>query len=99
MNTSATVICASPKSSSLAAKICTPSSTPGTSTVTVRGSGNSPVGVRRVELWVDGTKRYDSPDDQLRRTITLSTGTHRIVVQAVDKFGTTARAVKLVTVP
>jgi hypothetical protein len=55
--------------------------------------------VKRVELWVDGRKRYDSPDDQLKRTITLSKGTHRLVIQAVDRFGTTAKVVKNVTVP
>jgi hypothetical protein len=99
LNTSATTICAPPKSGTLAPKICAPSSSPGTSTFTVRGSGTSPVSVKRVELWVDGRKRYDSPDDQLKRTITLSKGTHRLVIQAVDRFGTTAKVVKNVTVP
>jgi hypothetical protein len=49
---------------------------------TVRGSANSPTSVRRVELWIDGKKVYDSPDDQLKHTVTLAAGTHRIVVQA-----------------
>jgi hypothetical protein len=99
LNTSAATICAPPSSANLAAKMCAPSSSPGTRTFIVRGSGNSPVGVRRVELWVDGKKIYDSPDDRLKRSVTLSAGTHRIVVRAVDQFGALAKVVKNVTVP
>ncbi len=98
MNTSATTICPPPSSATLAAKLCSITKT-GTNTYVVRGSGNSPVVVRRVELWVDGKKVYDSPDDQLKRTITLSSGTHRVVVQAVEQFGLSAKAVGSVTVP
>jgi hypothetical protein len=53
-----------------------------------------------MELWIDGKKLYDSPDDQLKRTVTsLTAGTHRIVVQAVDQFGKLAKVVRYVTVP
>lgn len=99
-NTSASVICAPLNTAKLAAKMCSPSaSTVSSRTFTVRGSGNSPVGVRRVELWVDGKKIYDSPDDQLKRTVTLSAGTHRVVIQAVDRFGSIAKVVRQVSVP
>lgn len=98
LNTSATTVCPPPSSASLAAKLCSITKT-GTNTFVVRGSGNSPVAVRRVELWVDGKKIFDSPDDQLKRTITLASGTHRVVVQAVEQFGLTAKAVGSVTVP
>ncbi len=99
-NTGATTICPPPKAYSLAAKICSPTtSSTGSTTFTVKGSGNSPVGVRRVELWVDGKKKYDSPDDQLRKTITLASGSHRLVVVAVDQYGATAKVTKYVTVP
>jgi hypothetical protein len=52
-----------------------------------------------VELWIDGKKVYDSPDDQLKRNVTLMAGTHRIVVQAVDRFGATKKVVRYVSVP
>jgi hypothetical protein len=55
--------------------------------------------VRRVELWIDRHKTYESPDDQLKRTVTLTPGTHRIVVQAVNRFGGTAKVVRYVSVP
>jgi hypothetical protein len=100
LDTSATVICAPPNSANFAAKMCSPSaSTLSSRTFTVRGSGNSPTGVRRVELWIDGKKVYDSPDDQLKRNVTLMAGTHRIVVQAVDRFGATKKVVRYVSVP
>lgn len=92
-------ICTPPSSANLGAKICSPSSTPGTDKVTVTGAGNSPTGVRRVELWVDGSKKYNSPDDRLKDTITLSSGKHTLTVVAVDRFGATAKTSKTVTVP
>jgi hypothetical protein len=100
LDTSATVICAPPSSANFAVKMCLPaSSTVSSSTFTVRGSANSPTSVRRVELWIDGKKVYDSPDDQLKRTVTLAAGTHRIVVQGVNRFGGTTKVVRNVSVP
>jgi hypothetical protein len=85
-NGNAQTNCAPPNSSQLAAKICSPANnaTVG-STLTVKGSGNSPAGVKRMELWVDGQKRFEEWNDQLRTTISLTPGRHRIVVQAVDQ--------------
>jgi len=78
--------CAPPNSSRLAAKICSPANNATVpSTLTVKGSGNSPAGVKRMELWVDGQKRFEEWNDQLHTTISLTPGRHRIVVQAVDQ--------------
>lgn len=99
LNTSFNPICPGLGSANLAAKICSPSTTPGSDTVTVRAAGNSPTGVRRAELWVDGRKLYNSPDDRLLTVVTLTRGTHKVQVVAVDQFGATATATRFVTAP
>jgi hypothetical protein len=99
-NNNAQTNCPPPNSSKLAAKTCSPAAnaTVGT-TLTVRGSGNSPAGVKRMELWVDGTKRFEEWNDQLLTTISLTRGRHRITVQAVDQDDSFAPDVIFVTVP
>lgn len=87
-NNNAQVICGVPGSASAKAKICSPlagSTVPTTFTVT--GSGNSPAGLKRIEVWIDGAKRAESPDDQIRRTVTVGAGRHRVTVVAVDRHG------------
>jgi hypothetical protein len=42
--------------------------------------------VKRVELWVDGVKRAQSINDQLRATIHFSPGTHHLTVVGVDLY-------------
>jgi hypothetical protein len=91
--------CAPPRSNVLAAKICSPGTSVGSTTFTVKASGNSPAGVKRLELWVDGSKRYQTLNDQLRKTLTLSAGTHRISVIAVDQYVGTAKTTEYVKVP
>jgi len=87
-NTSASVICVPPGSANLTAKICSPSAgTTISTTFTVRASGNSPAGVQRIELWVDGKKRYEAKNDQLRATVSVVPGSHRIAAVAVDLYG------------
>jgi hypothetical protein len=67
--------------------------------VTVRASGNSPVGVKRLEVWIDGKKQYAKLNDQLAKSFTLAAGTHRIAVVAVGRYkGTSTKAIN-VTVP
>jgi hypothetical protein len=85
-NDNARTNCPPPNSSRLQAKICSPAAnaTVGT-TLTVTGSGNSPAGVKRMELWVDGKKRFEEWNDQLRATISLTQGRHQIIVQAIDQ--------------
>jgi hypothetical protein len=52
-----------------------------------------------MELWVDGTKRFEEWNDQLLTTISLTRGRHRITVQAVDQDDSFAPDVIFVTVP
>jgi hypothetical protein len=97
INTNSAVLCAPPSSSALHAKICAPGSSSTVSkTFTVRGSGNSPAGVKRLELWIDGTKRATAWNDQLKATVTVSAGQHRVAIVAVDQFkGTVTKAISV----
>lgn len=99
-NDNALTNCPPPNSSKLAAKICSPvaDTTVGPS-VTVSGSGNSPAGVKRMELWVDGKKRFEEWSDQLLATISLTAGRHQIIVQAIDQDDSFAPFPIFVTVP
>lgn len=86
-------------SANLAAKICTPAANATvTSPVLVRAAGNSPIGVKRLEIWVDGVKQYQKLGDQLAHKLTLSSGSHRITVVAVDKYHGTSSKVEYVNV-
>ena len=77
--------CPPPSSANLSAKICLPVNNVVTSPVLVRASGNSPVGIKRLEVWIDGKKQTQRFNDQLAKRFTLSPGSHRIAIQAVDK--------------
>ena len=89
--------CAPPPSSFTVGKICTPGSTT-TSPFILRASGNSPSGIKRLEVWIDGVKRYQKWNDQLAKTFTLSPGQHHIAVVAVDKYKGKGQGVVLVNV-
>ena len=79
--------CPPPGSNKLAAKICTPvSGRTSSTTVSVRGSGNSPAGVQRLEIWIDGVKRGERWADQIAESFTLSVGSHQVTVVAVDQY-------------
>ena len=97
-NTNAAITCAPPAVAGLAAKFCTQVQ-PSRVSQTVKISGNSPVGVARMELWIDGKKSYGLWSDQLSFGITLAPGPHRIAAVTVDQFGHYAESVQLVTVP
>jgi hypothetical protein len=87
VNTSANVNCAPPDSSKLQAKICAPAPNANVSNpITVQAAGNSPVGVRRLEIWVDGNKITEELNDQIAKQITLSPGKHSLSVVAVDQY-------------
>jgi hypothetical protein len=87
LNQNAQTNCTPPGSSILAVHICSPAANAGVRrTFTVKASGNSPAGVKRVELWVDGVKRAQNFSDQLRATVALTLGTHRLTVVGVDLF-------------
>jgi hypothetical protein len=99
LNTSAFTNCPPPSSANLAAKICTPfTNATVSSPVLIRASGNSPAGVGRLELWVDGVKQYQKWNDQLAKRLTLTPGSHRVVVVAVDLYKGTAKSTITVNV-
>lgn len=93
-------ICPPPNSAKLAAKICgiTDGATVA-SPLLIRASGNSPVGVNQMQVWIDGKKQYVIWDDQLSHRFTLSAGMHRIGVIANDKYMGSAKTVVNVIVP
>jgi hypothetical protein len=93
--------CPPPGSGHLAAKICSPANgaTTASTSVTVRGSGNSPAGIKRLEIQIDGVKRGQRWSDQIAETFTLSPGKHRVAVVAVDQFSGYASTSVLITVP
>lgn len=87
-------------SGSLAAKVCAPANNVTVSSpVLVTAAGNSPIGVKRLEVWVDGKKVYQKLGDHLNKRIALSAGKHQIGVVAVDQYVGTAKKVVYVTVP
>ncbi|MFL6310540.1 MAG: FG-GAP-like repeat-containing protein [Terriglobales bacterium] len=99
-NENAQTNCPPPNSSRLQAKICSPAANATVGgTLTVTGSGNSPAGVKRMELWVDGKKRFEEWNDQLRATVSLTPGRHQIIVQAIDQDDSFKPAPIFVTVP
>lgn len=66
---------------------------------TFEALGNSPTGVRRMELWIDGKKVYNSPDDRLKYSKTLASGKHITEIVAVDQFGASTKITNTVTAP
>ena len=99
-NDNAHTNCPPPNSSRLRARICSPVANAIVgSSLTIKGSGNSPAGVKRMELWVDGSKRFEEWNDQLLATISLTRGRHRIVVQAIDQDDSFSPTPIFVTVP
>jgi len=98
LNQNGTPNCPPPPSNELQAKLCTPTATTNSTTFTVKASGNSPVGIKRLELWVDGAKRAQALDDQLLATLTLKKGTHQVTVVAVDQYVGIAKTTRIVKV-
>ncbi len=97
-NTGAYTNCAPPSSATIGAKICSPAGGTLASPVLVKASGNSPAGVQRLEVWIDGVKKAQAWTDQIAKKFTLTPGSHRIAVIAVDKYEGSAETVVNVTV-
>jgi hypothetical protein len=97
VNQNALTNCPSPGSDTVRVKFC--SATPHTDSLTVRGSGNSPAGVKRVELWIDGKKRAQTFSDQLHATVAVSAGKHRVTLVGVDLYDKLAKQPIFVTIP
>jgi hypothetical protein len=101
MNATPFTACIPPNASKLAAKICSPTnaSTVASQSVKVQASGNSPAGVLRLEIWIDGVKKTQRWADQIAQPFTLSPGTHHIAVVAIDKYSGVASKVSTINVP
>ncbi len=95
LNTNATVMCAPPGSATLSARICGPANGATVAkTFTVSAGGNSPAGVNLMQLYLDGKKSFESWNDQLKRSVTVSAGKHRVAIVAVDRYRkTTTKAI------
>jgi hypothetical protein len=98
LNQNGTPNCPPPPSNALQAKLCTPGTATNSTTFTVKASGNSPVGIKRLELWVDGAKRAQALNDQLLTTLTLKKGNHQLTVVAVDQYIGIAKTTQIVKV-
>jgi hypothetical protein len=99
LNQNGTPNCSLPGSDAMRAKICSVSATSTPGTYVVRASGNSQVGIKRLELWIDGTKKYEVLNDQMQYRVALPPGTHHLVAVAVDKYIGYSKTEKLVAIP
>jgi hypothetical protein len=97
LNQNALTNCPPPSSAKLAVKTCSISTA--INQISIQASGNSPNGVKRVELWVDGVKRTQNFSDQLRATVGATPGTHRVTVVGVDLYDTLIKQTTFVSVP
>jgi hypothetical protein len=97
LNQNALTNCPPPGSATLAVKIC--SAGAAINQISIKAGGNSPNGVKRVELWVDGVKRTQAFSDQLRATVGATPGTHRVAVVGVDLYDALVKDTFMVTVP
>jgi hypothetical protein len=97
LNQNALTNCPPPGSATLAVKIC--STTTAIGQVSVKASGNSPNGVKRVELWIDGSKRTQAFSDQLHATVGVSPGNHQLTIVGVDLYDTLVKKTISVSVP
>lgn len=93
--------CPPPSAAKLSAKFCSPANGAHTASnsVLIKGSGNSPIGVQRMEIWIDGVKRGQRWADQIAETFTLSAGSHKVTLVAVDKYVGYSKSSINVTVP
>lgn len=97
LNQNALTNCPPPGSATLAVKFCSVSTA--INKISVRASGNSPNGVKRVELWVDGVKRTQAFSDQLNVTVGSFPGTHQVLLVGVDLYDTLVKQSISVNVP
>jgi hypothetical protein len=97
LNTNAAPNCPAPGSQTVSIAIC--SITPATNALTVKASGNSPNGVKRLELWVDGTKLTQAFNDQINASVNVAAGTRTVTIVAVDLYDAIVKKTTTVTVP
>ena len=80
--------------------ICTPTNG---ATVTspvniVAGTTDNASTVKYVQIYIDGAKQYQASGNQLNTSLPMSTGTHRVTVQAQDAAGTIFKSTINITV-
>jgi VCBS repeat protein/Big-like domain-containing protein len=98
LNTNAAVMCTEPGSASLSVRICGPADGATVSrTFTVSAGANSPAGVTLMQLYVDGKKSFELWNDQLKRSVTVGAGTHRVSIVAWDRYRKTTTKTNNVT--
>jgi len=97
LNQNALTNCPPPGSATLAVKVCSASTA--TNQISINASGNSPNGVKRVEMWVDGVKRTQAFSDQLQATVSAAHGAHRVTIVGVDLYDSLIKDTIMVTVP
>ena len=97
LNQNALTNCAPPGSGTLAVKFC--SAATGINVLSVKASGNSPNGVKRVELWIDGSKRAQAFSDQLKARVGVAAGKHTVTVVGVDLYDKIVKKTITVSVP
>jgi hypothetical protein len=67
--------------------------------LTVKAAGNSPNGVKRVELWIDGSKRARAFSDQLNAKVGVAAGSHSVTIVGVDLYDKLVKKTITVSVP
>ncbi|HEY1528085.1 MAG TPA: VCBS repeat-containing protein [Candidatus Angelobacter sp.] len=97
LNQNAATNCAPPGSSTLAVHIC--AAPTATNSLTLKAAGNSPNGVKRVELWIDGSKRAQAFSDQLNAKVAVAAGSHSVTVVGVDLYDKLVKKTITVSVP
>jgi hypothetical protein len=97
LNANAAPNCPAPGSQAVSIAVC--SITPATNAITVKASGNSPNGVKRLELWVDGKKLTQAFNDQINARVSVAAGTRRVTIVAVDLYDAIVKKTMTVTVP
>jgi hypothetical protein len=97
LNANAAPNCPAPGSQVVSIAVC--SITPATNAITVKASGNSPNGVKRLELWVDGKKLAQAFNDQINASVSVAAGTRSVTIVAVDLYDEIVKKTMTVTVP
>lgn len=70
-----------------------------TSPVTIQATSNIPGKLARMEVWIDGVKKYtETTSPMLTYTISLAAGSHRFAVFAVNSTGGKTEAFDYATV-
>jgi len=89
--------CPAPGSQTVSVAVC--SLTPTANAISVKASGNSPNGVKRLELWVDGKKLAQAFNDQINTSVSVAAGTRNVTIVAVDLYDAIFKKTMTVTVP